>query len=293
MVDFIRILQSGQFRADPFPHWIVENVLDQKILDSVENSYPTSKYIHKTLYDLGQIKTPYDQNTAYSLEFDMINDSNSALKNLSKDWCDQKNYLLEHIADLLPLNIRNNLDTIKNISFSRGDFRASSPVTIPGTTQLGPHLDSAYEILAGLIYLKMKDDKSEGGNLEIYELVPEAPINYMSVKRRVPTKYLQKIYEVPYKNNIGIFFISHPRAIHGISSRSVTPFDRRLVNLSIELPEDQTYRMFDHNKLTDFELTHDSKYKLIRVLHQRLGIRFRKKNKTRFGKYNWVGKDEI
>ena len=293
MVNFVTILQSGQFRTDPFPHWIVEDILDQEILDSVENSFPTSESIHKTLYDLGQIKTSYDQNTAYSLEFDMISDSNSALKNLSKDWCDQKNYLLDYIAELLPLNIRNDLETVKSLSFSRGDFRASSPVTIPGTTQLGPHLDSAYEILAGLIYLKMKDDKSEGGNLEIYELVPEAPMNYMSVKRRVPMKYLQKSYEVPYKNNIGIFFISHPRAIHGISPRSVTTFDRRLVNLSIELPEDQTYRMFNHNLLTDFKLTQDSKYKIIRVLRQKLGILSKNRKKTRFGKYNWVGKDEL
>jgi hypothetical protein len=293
MVDFIRILQSGQFRADPFPHWIVENVLDQKILDTVENFYPTSKGIHKTLYDLGKIKTPYDQNTAYSLEFDMIKDSDAALKNLSKDWCDQKNYLLEHIADLLPLNIRNNLDTIKNISFSRGDFRASSPVTIPGTTQLGPHLDSPFEILAGLIYLKMKGDKSDGGNLEIYELVPDAPTKYMSVKRRVPTKYLKKSYEVPYKNNIGVFFISHPRAIHGISARSITPFDRRLVNLSIELPEDQKFLMFDHKRLTDFKLTQESNYKPIRMLHQRLNSLFKKSKKIGYGKYNWIKKDEI
>ena len=293
MVDFVKILQSGQFRAHPFPHWIVENILDQETLDSIENSFPTSEGIHKVLHDLGHVKTSYDQNTAYSLEFDMINDSNSALKNLAKDWSDQKDDLLDYIAESLPLNIQSDLETVKNISFSRGDFRASSPVTIPGTTQLGPHLDSAYEILAGLIYLKMKGDKSEGGNLEIYELVPEAPMNYMSVKRRVPTKYLQKIYEVPYKNNIGIFFISHPRAIHGISPRSVTSFDRRLVNLSIELPETQTYRMFDYNLLTDFKLTKESKYKLIRVLQQRLGIRFRKGKKTGFGKYNWVGKDEI
>ena len=92
---------------------------------------------------------------------------------------------------------------------------------------------------------------------------------------------------------IGIFFVSHPKAIHGISTRSITPFDRRLVNLSIELPEDQKFLMFDHKRLTDFKLTQESIYKSIRMLNQRLNSFFKKSKKIEYGKYNWIKKDEI
>ena len=61
------------------------------------------------------------------------------------------------------------------------DFRSATPANIEGTTQLGPHLDSKYELLAGLIYLKDKNDITKGGDLDIYELKENAPKNMLVI----------------------------------------------------------------------------------------------------------------
>ena len=34
MVNFVTILQSGQFRTDPFPHWIVEDISVEAVCDN-------------------------------------------------------------------------------------------------------------------------------------------------------------------------------------------------------------------------------------------------------------------
>ena len=46
---------------------------------------------------------------------------------------------------------------------------------------------------------------------------------------------------------ITLFSLSHPLAIHGVSPRSITRFDRRLINLSIEFLETNDIYTFDIN----------------------------------------------
>jgi hypothetical protein len=292
-VDFVQILKKSQFLAEPFPHWIAKDVLDPKMLAAIQSQYPTSNHLHNMLSEKNLSQGSYDQNTAYSLEFDLIEPKDKHLIDFANDWSRQKNGLLDFIFDQLPLHVKDQIINVKALSFTRGDFRASSPVTVANTTQLGPHLDSPFEILAGLIYLKIEEDNSSGGDLEIYSLNKNAPARYMSEKRRVPLKYLDKIHSIPYKNNIGIFFISHPKAIHGVAPRDLTTYDRRVINLSIELPESSEFKMFNSESITDYTLTKKSRYKLIRSIQYRFGKYFNRPKVNYFGKYNWVNSDNL
>jgi hypothetical protein len=269
-VDFVQILKKSQFLAEPFPHWIAKDVLDPKMLAAIQSQYPTSNHLHNMLSEKNLSQGSYDQNTAYSLEFDLIEPKDKHLIDFANDWSRQKNGLLDFIFDQLPLHVKDQIINVKALSFTRGDFRASSPVTVANTTQLGPHLDSPFEILAGLIYLKIEEDK-----------------------RRVPLKYLDKIHSIPYKNNIGIFFISHPKAIHGVAPRDLTTYDRRVINLSIELPESSEFKMFNSESITDYTLTKKSRYKLIRSIQYRFGKYFNRPKVNYFGKYNWVNSDNL
>ena len=60
-------------------------------------------------------------------------------------------------------------------------------------------------------------------------------------------KFVEDVKEISYGHNNAIFFLSHPLAIHGVSPRSITRFDRRLINLSIELLKTNDINTFDIN----------------------------------------------
>ena len=92
----------------------------------------------------------------------------SALTSLAESWTHQKASLLQELKKFDFAANYNQFIFEEELVEARGDFRATTPATISGTTQLGPHLDSEYEILAGLIYLKDICDSSSGGGICIY-----------------------------------------------------------------------------------------------------------------------------
>lgn len=295
-IDFLKIISSSTFSTEPFPHWISESALDLESLSEIQKKFPLSIENHKKLLDSGKVLAEYNQNTAYPLEFDVISPVDT-LAWFVRSWESQREEILEYIRPHLPTDLQKQFMEVKRRSFSRGDFRASSPVTIEGTTQLGPHLDSPFEILAGLIYLRNESDDAQGGDLQIYGLNKSSPSRYMSEKRRVPSKYLEPLRKVPYGKNVALFFLSHPLAIHGISKRGISSFDRRLINLSIELPENSNLRMFDSNAITDWKLTGKSRFSLVRKLQNRFpnlpNVSSSQREKSKYGKYDWAIEDEL
>jgi hypothetical protein len=293
MIKFTHLLSEKFFHLQPFPHWIIPNILPVNFIDKLGEEFPSSRYIHNYLNSDSKVQPVYDQNTAYRLEFGDPGIRGETLNMFANYWAAQKNEILEHIKPYLPSSIQANFSSIQSLSFSRGDFRASSPVNIEGTVQLGPHLDSSFEILAGLIYLKNKFDSSNGGDLTIYTLKDSAPAKYMSVKRRIPILYLDEFKTLKYAHNFGLFFISHPRAIHGVSARSITKFDRQLINLSIELPTNQKLSLFKESDMVDFSLTNQFQNKYLRKLQSIVRSKFGLTNSTSFGQYNWAKKDNL
>jgi len=294
-LDFRNILDRGQFIEFPFPHWIVKDVFTKKTLYEIELAFPNSREIYSKLLLMNPKINPYDQNTSYPLQFKDTREADNILGSVARAWEDQKESILDYISEYLPIKNQYELSQIKSSSIARGDFRTTSPVTIPGTTQLGPHLDSPSEIFAGLIYLRQDHDLSSGGNLELYKLNLTSPPKYSSRKRKVPKKYLTKIEDIPYEKNIGIFFISHPEAIHGISSRSVTEFDRRLINLTIEVPVSSNFKMFDINSIVDDNLTKsDNESKLKIILNKILSIFiYRNFRKNKYEIKGYIKEDEL
>ena len=90
------------------------------------------------------------------------------------------------------------------------------------------------ELFACLIYLRHPDDESDGGDLVLYEKKSNSPKKFMSSYRRIPMKYLSIAKKIKYESNKAIFFPNQPSAIHSISSRVGSGYDRRLINLTFE-----------------------------------------------------------
>jgi len=79
------------------------------------------------------------------------------------------------------------------------------------------HLDRAVSLFAGLLYFRLDGDDSAGGDLQLYD--GEHPVK-----------------TIPYRANTLVFFVNSPRAFHGVTPRSVTPWPRLHVNFVGEVP---------------------------------------------------------
>ena len=244
-IDFVKILQESEFNIEPFPHWIVSNIFSNEFAEQLSNSFPSSKELHSLNYK----HEVYDQNTSYLIQSDDVKNNYQDHKIIFSQWNEQRNKLIDYVSKYFPKSFVHDIEIVKTNSFARGDIRTSSPTTMKKTTQLGPHCDNPNKLLSGLIYFKNKHEESNlGGDLELYKLKKNAPEKYMSSKRRVLLKYLEKVKTISYDFNTAIFFIPSELAIHGISQREITNFDRRAINLSIGVTDNLNYSLWDIKK---------------------------------------------
>ena len=178
------------------------------------------------------------QNTAVSLEFNSLGNVGGLdpFKKLRSEWANAKIDILNKFRKWIP-NAKNDLfwKNLLDSSYSRGDIRVNTKVAIEGTTSLGPHIDSQQEIIAGLIYCRHDYDNSHGGDLGLYRLKNEIGPHFMSKKRRIPYKYVELEKTIAYKKNTAVFFPNSLKAIHAVTPRGLGNFERRIINVSIEV----------------------------------------------------------
>ena len=234
--------------------YIAKRILSGESIESISdvvdglNDQIAEEYVRfyrKRQNDPSRYKPELEQNTAMSLQMNELNAINglNSFKEIKNEWEKAKNVVVDKFKEWLPENIRNDeylYKKLRDVSYCRGDIRVNTAVKQEGTTTLGPHIDNQQEIIAGLIYCKNKNDKGEGGNLALYKLKDDKMEKFMSKKRRVPDKYVDLVKTVKYEENKAIFFPNSLKAIHAVTVRNINKFERRLVNLSIELPGKMT-----------------------------------------------------
>lgn len=111
-------------------------------------------------------------------------------------------------------------------------FGVNSPVR-EKTAVRGPHVDDTHKLYAGLLYFRLPEDKTEGGDLVLYR-AKNGRRYYQDGRRDIPERFVEPYRVVPYRANTLVMYLNTPRSIHGVSPRAVTPAYRRYVNLQCE-----------------------------------------------------------
>jgi hypothetical protein len=99
----------------------------------------------------------------------------------------------------------------------------------------GQHLDNPREIWAALIYCRLAEDDSMGGDFVIDATdVPFERWNWWGKMELHPEPFHQHA-AVPYLRNIGATFVNSREAVHSVTERTPGRHPRRLMNFVAEL----------------------------------------------------------
>ncbi len=94
-------------------------------------------------------------------------------------------------------------------------FVINSPVREVSSVR-GPHLDVPEKLYAALLYFRVPGDEAEGGDLDLFRLLPD---------RRI-----ERFDTVRYAANTLMMWINTPLGIHAVTPRAVTDIPRRYIN---------------------------------------------------------------
>jgi hypothetical protein len=111
----------------------------------------------------------------------------------------------------------------------------NSPPLTDGTTVRGPHLDVPDKLFSGLLYLRPRDDDSQGGELELY--APAAERLTFDAQNGTPDHSVRHVRTYPYRHNLLVLPLNTPRALHGVSPRGRTHRPRYHLHLVGEMCE--------------------------------------------------------
>jgi hypothetical protein len=106
-------------------------------------------------------------------------------------------------------------------------FGINSPVSTPSSVR-GPHVDNIWKLFAGLLYFRLPEDRSTGGDLELYRFSTKNP--YHDGRMNIPARFVTGFKTVRYRANTLVMWLNTDHSLHGVTPRSPTPSPRRYVN---------------------------------------------------------------
>ncbi|MDO8353620.1 MAG: hypothetical protein Q7T14_09160 [Aestuariivirga sp.] len=110
-----------------------------------------------------------------------------------------------------------------------------SPVIKEETSSRGPHLDREVSLYGGLLYMRMPDDDSKGGDFVVHTSAPDVAAAEYDSGNHLLAGSIGDFDTIKYKANTLVFFINTARAIHSVTPRSKTPYPRLHVSILGEL----------------------------------------------------------
>jgi hypothetical protein len=108
----------------------------------------------------------------------------------------------------------------------------NTPVTEAPSRVRGGHVDNPQKLVAGLYYLRRPDDRTPGGDLEIYRFRQRDGVFQGA---EIAPRYVEPVRTIPYQANVLVCFVNARDALHGVTERAPTAVPRLFLNLLAEV----------------------------------------------------------
>lgn len=245
----MRTILHGLTRADierePFPHVVVDGALEPELYRELAAAMPDAATLlaGRTLqnntayrYSAGQILAGAPPVWQELVRLHTSQEFFGQVAALFGDVIRELHPALEQRTGRPLEDLRTNVRFAEPFADAALDCQITwgSPVTTP-TRCVGVHVDRQVALYAGLLYFRLPEDDSTGGDLELYRF--RGSERAYSDDRWVDEALVEKVKTIPYAANRMVFFIHSPVAVHAVSVRSATPHPRLHVNFLAELRE--------------------------------------------------------
>lgn len=232
----LRKADSSLVSDYPFPHIIVKNAIPDYLAHSLTSNFPIDLFDHdknNTRFDYSAFDVTQDKSLAsHWREFIDYHSSESFFKEVLEVF---KNHISRDDYE----KYRNMKSTKRGSEIHEEDkmyldaqISINSPVTKTSSVRK-IHVDNSNKLFSGLFYLRLPEDDSVGGNLELFKWK-----DGYSLRKKIKIyqeglnpKFCNLVKEVEYGNNVGIVFLNSINSLHGVSERQKTNHPRCFVNL--------------------------------------------------------------
>jgi hypothetical protein len=237
---------KADIKVWPFPHMVIENALEGALYERLAREFPAPE----VLLDGRELESnrSYHYNACKILSDSRLSQTwrEFVAYHVSQHFYEETVALVgDHLRRLHPAieeRLGKKLESLSTSVRFAEEFRDialecqiaySSPVT-RASRFLGPHVDREVALFAGLLYFRLEEDDSTGGDLEFYRFKGNERA-YAKERRRVPDSLVEKVKVIRYEKNTLVLILHSPESLHGVSMRSETKFPRLHVNFVGEL----------------------------------------------------------
>jgi hypothetical protein len=249
-LSLLQRVNSTDIQQFPFPHIILENALPEELHSELRESFPSPR-------ELGV--DPSQDNVRWSTKARDL----SQLSAVSELWKLFINYHSSHqfwddvvrvfgeaicskypdhfpsLQELSRLGVQvRNLDSAnREILELDAQVSGNTPAITPGVPR-GVHVDAPNALYAGLYYLRHSDDRSDGGDLQLWQWRDNYSYQKKSYfyKEGVEARHIRLLNTVNYRSNTLVFIINSLDSLHSVTERKPTTSTRQFVNLVCDTP---------------------------------------------------------
>jgi hypothetical protein len=234
MHDIFASFDRAELMEDPYPHVVVNDALPAEIADTLIAEMPPLDILMQRGWSGSPFRFPLPSPTA-------IADTRISprWKAALQSCVAASQILLDRSVALLGAHMQRTYPTFAADFGALQDLRAvprgehkqsrglvgmdaqlvaNGPDPDGGSIVRGPHIDQPDKLISALLYLRDRDDDSEGGELELYEPLSGVPL-FFDAGNGVPASAVRVARRYPYRHNLMIVPVNSPRALHGVSPR--------------------------------------------------------------------------
>ena len=243
-------ITPDQVIAEPFPHVVVENALDEQFCRQLIREFPPLE--------------TFTQGRAVGSNKKIIYPAVSALGNpdLSAGW---KSFIQDHLQpsiweemlrlfrpylltaypdfeqrfgklDELTVGTRNVDDHSHCDLLLDSELVIHTPVVGPPAVERGPHLKNRNKPFVGYLYLRPDEDAAQGSDHVLYSIKPGSSLSFDQVQATDPELLIARKV-IPYRRNTFVFFLNTPESIQELTMRSASQTPLMMHHFLVEVRE--------------------------------------------------------
>ena len=226
-------LRPEQIISEPYPHIVVRDLLDKRIVDRLIEERPSLEHIigdsdayQSKKYHYCSKKALNDPQMSQSWK-DLINEHlqpetiRKFLRLFAQPIAQKYPELLKRYGSIEEWSIGKRYQDEAKDHTILADAQFTYHMPVPGDfhQERGPHIRITNKILICVFLLRLPEDKDAGGEIELYTTVDGQKVEYGRDQQIITPNAIKLVKTIPYEANTAILFLN--------SARSVTTYAKR------------------------------------------------------------------